>query len=297
LGLIDARGRFYDPKFGVFLSADPIGPLSGSSMFGNRYAYVGYDPVNRTDPTGYGNELECVGGTGRCPPPGSDKDKPWDPMKAVRDGLQAVADFFSGDSKGAPSGPSVPAAAPAKASTPGGGGAASGVAAPAAPAAEPIPFTPGPPDNYSNPVVAKLAMGVGWATSAVAAGAETTLATAGQGVARAAAVAVVAMGQVATVGVIVLGSVFATGSESVTGDQSGTAETRDNPKHFTPDQQAVIDLAKKGQRTGVTSGEAEALIDLAKSAGIPTRNDMGTEHWVGGDHIHVGPVHHIPVRP
>jgi RHS repeat-associated protein len=53
LGLIDARGRFYDPKFGVFLSADPVGPLSGSSIFGNRYAYVGYDPVNRTDPTGY----------------------------------------------------------------------------------------------------------------------------------------------------------------------------------------------------------------------------------------------------
>ncbi len=35
-----------------FLSADPVGPLNGGSTFGNRYSYVGYDPVNHTDPTG-----------------------------------------------------------------------------------------------------------------------------------------------------------------------------------------------------------------------------------------------------
>jgi RHS repeat-associated protein len=58
LGLVDARGRFYDPKFGFFLSADPVGPLSGSSTLGNRYAYVGYDPINRTDPSG----LQDAGG-------------------------------------------------------------------------------------------------------------------------------------------------------------------------------------------------------------------------------------------
>lgn len=53
LGLVDARGRFYDPKFGFFLSPDPIGPRSGGSLRGNRYAYVGYDPINYIDPTGY----------------------------------------------------------------------------------------------------------------------------------------------------------------------------------------------------------------------------------------------------
>ena len=26
------------------------------------------------------------------------------------------------------------------------------------------------------------------------------------------------------------------------------------------------------------------------------RKDIGTTHWVKGDHIHVGPVNHIPVR-
>ncbi len=41
-----------------FLSADPIGPLNAGSTFGNRYSYVGYDPVNYTDPTGF--EYEWV---------------------------------------------------------------------------------------------------------------------------------------------------------------------------------------------------------------------------------------------
>src|SRR5690606_30097164 len=52
LGLTDAGGRFYDAKFGIFLSPDPIGPLNGGSTFGNRYSYVGYDPVNYVDPLG-----------------------------------------------------------------------------------------------------------------------------------------------------------------------------------------------------------------------------------------------------
>jgi hypothetical protein len=42
-----------DAKFGIFLSPDPIGPLNGGSTFGNRYAYVGYDPINFVDPTGH----------------------------------------------------------------------------------------------------------------------------------------------------------------------------------------------------------------------------------------------------
>jgi RHS repeat-associated protein len=52
MGLVDANGRFYDPKLGIFLSADPVGPFGGGSPRMNRYAYVGYDPVNFVDPTG-----------------------------------------------------------------------------------------------------------------------------------------------------------------------------------------------------------------------------------------------------
>jgi hypothetical protein len=35
------------------MSADPVGPLNGGSTFGNRYSYVGYDPINFTDPSGF----------------------------------------------------------------------------------------------------------------------------------------------------------------------------------------------------------------------------------------------------
>ena len=47
-GLIYYRARYYDPALGRFISRDPAGMPDGV----NRYAYVGGDPVNRTDPSG-----------------------------------------------------------------------------------------------------------------------------------------------------------------------------------------------------------------------------------------------------
>src|SRR5690606_15736338 len=61
-------GRFYDAKFGIFLSPDPIGPLNGGSTFGNRYSYVGYDPINYRDPTGF----QGTPPPGPPPPPGAE---------------------------------------------------------------------------------------------------------------------------------------------------------------------------------------------------------------------------------
>lgn len=54
LGLIDMGGRVYDPLAGRFTTADPImqAPF-GLSQGQNRYAYVGNDPINRTDPSGF----------------------------------------------------------------------------------------------------------------------------------------------------------------------------------------------------------------------------------------------------
>jgi RHS repeat-associated protein len=46
VGLIHMNGRVYDPQIGRFISADPI-------MGGDRYAYVGNNPLARTDPSGY----------------------------------------------------------------------------------------------------------------------------------------------------------------------------------------------------------------------------------------------------
>jgi RHS repeat-associated protein len=66
-------------------------------------------------------------------------------------------------------------------------------------------------------------------------------------------------------------------------------------KRFTPNQEALVDLAKQGRRTGVTPEEADQLLQWADEVGLQGKDHVGTEHWVGGDHIHVGPVDHIPV--
>ena len=71
LGLVDMRGRVYDPINRRFLTPDPhvTDPLSSQSY--NRYSYVVNDPINHTDPTGFDPwwgggciGLECMGGGG-----------------------------------------------------------------------------------------------------------------------------------------------------------------------------------------------------------------------------------------
>ncbi|WP_437832732.1 FG-GAP-like repeat-containing protein [Sorangium sp. So ce1153] len=53
LGLINLKGRMYDPKLKRVLTPDPVvsAPLFGQSY--NRYSYVLNDPLNLVDPTGY----------------------------------------------------------------------------------------------------------------------------------------------------------------------------------------------------------------------------------------------------
>jgi RHS repeat-associated protein len=48
LGLYYYKARIYSPTLGRFLQTDPIGYAGGISL----YAYVGDDPINRSDPTG-----------------------------------------------------------------------------------------------------------------------------------------------------------------------------------------------------------------------------------------------------
>ncbi|SDM91159.1 RHS repeat-associated core domain-containing protein, partial [Maricaulis salignorans] len=55
-GMVYMQARYYDPAIGRFLSGDPVGFAQGGVGYFNRYAYVGNNPVNATDPTGeFGN--------------------------------------------------------------------------------------------------------------------------------------------------------------------------------------------------------------------------------------------------
>jgi RHS repeat-associated protein len=62
VGLINMRGRIYDPRTMRFLTPDPIlqSPLFSQPL--NRYAYVLNNPVNFSDPTGF----QCAGGADTC---------------------------------------------------------------------------------------------------------------------------------------------------------------------------------------------------------------------------------------
>jgi hypothetical protein len=54
------NGRIYDPVLGRFLSADPFVGDVGDSQDYNRYSYVGNNPMNATDPSGYFSLKDAV---------------------------------------------------------------------------------------------------------------------------------------------------------------------------------------------------------------------------------------------
>jgi hypothetical protein len=70
----------------------------------------------------------------------------------------------------------------------------------------------------------------------------------------------------------------------------------DSDKRFSPDQQALIDLAKQAKKLGISPENAETMKDWAKEHGVDSR---GPETHPGRNldfpHIHIGPIDHIPV--
>lgn len=56
IGLVHMNGRVYDPVLVRFISADPFVSHPGHSQSYNRYSYVGNDPLNFIDPSGYEDE-------------------------------------------------------------------------------------------------------------------------------------------------------------------------------------------------------------------------------------------------
>ncbi|RKH06292.1 hypothetical protein D7V97_22750 [Corallococcus sp. CA053C] len=68
LGLIDMKGRVYDPSVGRFLTPDPFVQAPFRSQSHNRYAYAWNNPLRYKDPSGFVNDGGCSGTPedGRC---------------------------------------------------------------------------------------------------------------------------------------------------------------------------------------------------------------------------------------
>jgi RHS repeat-associated protein len=67
---------------------------------------------------------------------------------------------------------------------------------------------------------------------------------------------------------------------------------------FTPDQEALVGIAKDAERSGVSAAEADTLRQWAAEVGLPFRGPEAHPNRPFGKfpHIHLGPVDHIPVR-
>jgi len=100
------------------------------------------------------------------------------------------------------------------------------------------------------------------------------------------------LGQRGLAGIVIIGNVspIFKGAKVVDG-------VIDTSKMFNPDQASLIELAKDAKRTGISSEDADTLLQWSNEYNIiPTLDHRGTTHWAGGDHIRIGPINHIPVN-
>ncbi len=58
IGLVNMRGRMYDPQLGRFTSADPFVQAPALSESLNRYSYVWNNPLSLVDPSGYETSVQ-----------------------------------------------------------------------------------------------------------------------------------------------------------------------------------------------------------------------------------------------
>ena len=59
----------------------------------------------------------------------------------------------------------------------------------------------------------------------------------------------------------------------------------------------IVQDATNGGRKPLSNGDADQILDWGREVGTEVRDNRGTDHWVGGDHIHVegSGINHIPV--
>ena len=68
-------------------------------------------------------------------------------------------------------------------------------------------------------------------------------------------------------------------------------------RRYTPDQQALVDIAKQSSRRGITRCEANQLQEWAKEYKIPFRGpETHPNRGFNFEHIHIGPVDHIKIK-
>jgi len=88
------------------------------------------------------------------------------------------------------------------------------------------------------------------------------------------------------------------------GEEEGEDKGRDAPppppggQANDPDQDAAIRPARDAKnKGGLSAGEAEALVELGNSVGVPSNGpESHPDRPYTDPHIHVGPVDHIPVK-
>jgi hypothetical protein len=70
-----------------------------------------------------------------------------------------------------------------------------------------------------------------------------------------------------------------------------------NCSPFSLDQDALVQLAKAAKRSGLSTIDAQTLLDWAEEYGLDSKGGyIHTHDWAGmTPHIHIGPVDHIPV--
>jgi RHS repeat-associated protein len=75
-GLVNMKGRIFDPRVGRFLTTDPLVSQPGFSQSWNPYSYVLNRPLTLVDPSGFGEEAN-QGSSSAGPPPNAADPATW----------------------------------------------------------------------------------------------------------------------------------------------------------------------------------------------------------------------------
>jgi len=82
------------------------------------------------------------------------------------------------------------------------------------------------------------------------------------------------------------------------GDAARFADKTSDGLRHSDDASALINLAKKAKKTGISTDDADTLLKWADEYNVkPALDHIKTDHWIGGPHIRIGNQNHIPVRP